>query len=82
MENWHGGFKSNGTVNIQDITLPVLTIQRKLDMQFSLLPERTNHACYFIISMKYLRRLGISIDLQTNTAKCDGVPASMVNKGN
>ena len=46
-----GGFEFNGTVNTLDATLPEFTTQRKLDMLFSMLPERTNHACHFIIGM-------------------------------
>ena len=33
MENWHGGFKSNGIVNMQDVALPAFATQRKIDMQ-------------------------------------------------
>ena len=38
-----GEFKSNGTVKTQDVALQAFATQRKLDMQFSLLPERIMH---------------------------------------
>ena len=74
-------FSSGGTVSAQDVALPALTAQHKLDMKFSLLPERTNHTHNFIIGMKDLRQLGTFIDSKTNTIKWNGMTASMENKG-